>query len=343
MSTHKELTPLRAILLYTVAMALVMVCEFQRVSSWARDAWSNITAMESPPVFALHISATEGAQPGVTGKIPPPPSVSWPLLDPVALVTNGYGFGPAKNDPWFPAAPSLLSLKTNKPASSNAGPIVAHKVLIVGDSEIAEGFGPALQRELDKYPSVKVLRKGIYSTGFIHQENLNWARTLRALINQFHPDLIIVHLGANDPIDIVPKTGRRMYFGNDQWKEVYGSRLADFLKAVSEKKIMTFWVGLPIMGSPAYCEKIKVLNSMFRQECDKVPGCFYMDTWSALTNSKGKYASYLRGPGGELVRIRAKDHVHLTGGGGKILTTFFLKTASRHVIFQTVGKVSSSN
>lgn len=336
MKKPKELTPFRAVLVYTVAMALVVCFEFPRVSSWARDTWGNLTSGETsvniaeniPEAVAGNSQPAEKAQktcsiPAAPAKAPSPATA--PATKTPATKTVDDGQNGAKEDA------SVISHKLSP-----------HKVLLVGDSEIAEGFGPALQRKLAKYSTVEVVRKGFYSTGFVHQETFSWTATISTLIGKYHPDMIVMHMGANDPIDIVPKTGRRLYFGNDQWKEVYSSRVAEFLKTVSQKKILLFWVGLPIMGSQKYCEKIEVLNSVFRQECGKASGCLYVDTWPALTGSNGKYTAYIRGPGGKFTRIRAKDNVHLTGDGGKILSDYFLKVASARVRFSNGDKVSSS-
>jgi hypothetical protein len=351
---HKPLTTLRAVLVYTLAMAMVIGLEFPRVSSWARETWWDLTSTESSPALEQHIETRHtaqivpSAQTGESTEIPAPFSDFWSLIDPVANAMHDYGFGQSLSDPGplvRPGASPLRAVvnkeKTN--TSLSAGLIEPHKVLIVGDSEIAEGFGPALQRKLETRPSVKVLRKGVYSTGFVHQETFSWEQTLKGLIAKFQPDLIVIHLGANDPIDIVRQGHKRMYFGSDPWRETYASRVARFLKPVAEKKIMAFWVGLPIMGSSKYGEKIEVLNSLYKQECEKVSGCFYVDTWTALTGPKGKYTAYLRVDSGEQTRIRGKDQVHLTGAGGKMLTEFFLKIAAQRAKFPNADIIEVKN
>ncbi len=206
-----------------------------------------------------------------------------------------------------------------------------HKVLLVGDSMIAQGFGPALQRELMKHPSIDVIRKGMSSTGFVHQEDFNWASALRELIQKNEPDLIVIHMGTNDPIDILDDSDKRLCFGNDKWNEVYASRVREFLKFISKKKIRSFWVGLPIMGSHKYCVKISLINSIVERECAKVSGCVYVDSWSALADSNGNYSPFLKKPGGRRTRIRAKDNVHLTEAGGEILSEHFLRAACEYV------------
>jgi hypothetical protein len=216
-----------------------------------------------------------------------------------------------------------------------------HRVLLVGDSMIAEGFGPALQRRLRKETSLEIVRKGQYSTGLVHQEDFNWASVLKEFIREHNPDMIVIQMGANDSIDILESSGKRLYCGNEPWREVYGSRVREFLKVASEEKILSFWVGLPIMGSEKYCSKVRVINSVVEQECAKISECVYLDSWTVLADSEGKYTAYIKGPGGKQTRIRAKDNVHLTEAGGAILTDYFLRAASGHIDLSSGGEADS--
>jgi uncharacterized protein len=346
----KEITPVKAVLIYSIALVLVVFSELPRVLSWMEETRCKLFAGQMFDSFGANqlklVSMTsdpaedrvqtrndlsrqadpEGTQEAgpVTSGCPAaqgddqqggPPDSSMPgnVENPVAQSerqTNGQGSSVS--------ATSSLKLKP-------------HKVLLVGDSMIAEGFGPALQRRLSKNTSLKVIRKGQYSTGFVHQEDFNWASALRELIQKNEPDMIVIHMGTNDPIDILDDSGKRLYFGNDKWNEVYASRVGEFLKFASEKKILSFWVGLPIMSSNKYCAKINLINSIVERECAKVSGCVYVDCWSALADSNGNYSTFIKSPGGRQTRIRAKDNVHLTETGGQMLSEYFLRAASEYV------------
>ena len=142
--------------------------------------------------------------------------------------------------------------ETSAPATSSPK-LKPHKVLLVGDSMIAQGFGPALQRELMKHSSVEVIRMGKCATGFVHQEDFNWASALRQLVKENEPDLIVIHMGTNDPIDILDDSGKRIYFGNDKWNEVYASRVRKFLKFSCRKEDYV------VLGGIAYNEFPQIL------------------------------------------------------------------------------------
>ena len=340
-----ELTPVKAALIYSIALVLVVFCELPRVLSWMEETHGNLLRERRSKTLAQISSGSRNSPALRKRRIdpeanPPQPNRAWAQirLQPAALIprTSPHRLhcpNSTARPEWKPSPPQA-ALRPKKRGNSARNPkprFRPHKVLLVGDSMIAEGFGPVLQRRLKKEASLDTVRKGQYSTGFVHQEDFNWVSVLKEFIREYKPDLIVIQMGANDSIDILDGSGKRLYCGNDPWKEVYGSRVRAFLKAVSEKRILSFWVGLPIMGSEKYSSKIRVINSVVEQECAKASGCVYLDSWTALADADGKYTAFAKGPEGIQIRIRAKDNVHLTEAGGAILTDYFLRAASGRV------------
>lgn len=345
-----ELTPVKAVMIYSIALVLVVFSELPRVLSWMEETRWKLVSGQMFDSFAPNPlkSVSKASDPaGGTDQTQNDPSRQAGPEGMEAAQAVVIGLPTAQGaDQWIAPPDSSgadnvessvaqSARQTNGQENSVPGTsspkLKPHKVLLVGDSMIAEGFGPALQSRLRKHTSLEVIRKGQYSTGFVHQEDFNWAWALRELIRGNEPDLIVVHMGTNDPIDILDDSGKRLYCGNDRWREVYASRIREFLKVASAKKIASFWVGLPIMSSQKYCAKISVINSIVERECAKVSGCVYVDSWPALADSNGNYTAFIKGPGGKQTRIRAKDNVHLTAAGGHILSEYFLRAASEYV------------
>ena len=349
---HKEITPVKAVLIYSIALVLVVFSELPRVLSWVEETRCKLVSGQMFDSFGTNqlklVSKTsEPAEDTDQARNDPSSQADPEEIEGAQPVVNGY---PAAQDADQQVAPPDSSgdsdvespvvqreQQANEQATSAPGTpspkLRPHKVLLVGDSMIAEGFGPALQRRLSKHTSLQVIRKGQYSTGFVHQEDFNWASALKELIRKNEPDMIVIQMGTNDPIDILDDSGKRLYFGNDKWTEVYASRVREFLKFASEKKILSFWVGLPIMCSQKYCTKIILINSIVKRECAKASGCVYVDSWPALADSNGNYSTFIKKPGGRQTRIRAKDNVHLTEAGGEILSEYFLRAACAYVNF----------
>ncbi len=343
-----ELNPVKAVLIYSIALVLVVCCELPRVLSWMKETRWKFVSGQMFDSFATNPIKSVSKAPDPAESIDQAqndPTLRGDPEDTETAQAAANGLPAAQDDDQQVAQPDSTgagneespavqsACLTNGQEDSETSPLKLkpHKVLLVGDSMIAEGFGPALQRELRKYTSLEVIRKGQYSTGFVHQEDFNWVSALKELIRDNEPDLIVVHMGTNDPIDILDDSGKRLYCGCDRWKEVYASRIREFLEVASAKNIRSFWVGLPIMRSQKYCAKINVINSIVEGECGKVSGCVYVDSWQALADSNGNYTAFIKGPDGKVTRIRAKDNVHLTTAGGHILSDYFLRAASEYV------------
>ncbi len=346
----KEITPVKAVLIYSIALVLVVFSELPRVLSWVEETRCELVSGQmfdsiGTNQLKLVSRTSDPAEDTDQARNDPSSQADPEEMKAAQPVVNGCPAAQGADQQVAPSEPSgagdvespvvQSEQQANGQATSTLGTsspkLKPHKVLLVGDSMIAEGFGPALQRRLSKHTSLQVIRKGQYSTGFVHQEDFNWAIALKELIREDEPDLIVIHMGTNDPIDILDDSGKRLYFGNDKWTEVYASRVREFLKFASEKKILSFWVGLPIMCSDKYCTKIILINSIVEQECEKVSACVYVDSWSALADSKGNYSAFIKRPGGRQTRIRAKDNVHLTEAGGEILSEYFLRAARGYI------------
>jgi hypothetical protein len=355
MMKNRELTPGKAALIYSIALVLVVLCELPRVLPWVEETRWKLASGEVFENFGqVRFRLSKVA--GVSNRTDQTSEESRESQPKDTAKEKAQAVGPdASEGSSQTSLPGMKSEEETKSIAAGSGPeteqsdtappeaqkpkFKPHKVLLIGDSMIAEGFGPALQRRLRKQGSLEIVRKGQYSTGFVHQDDFNWASVLKEFIRDYEPDLLIIQMGANDSIDILDdSSGKRLYCGNDPWREVYGSRVREFLKVASDRKILSFWVGLPIMGSEKYCSKIRVINSVVEQECAKVPGCVYLDSWTALADSEGRYTAYVKGPEGKNIRIRAKDNVHLTEAGGAILTDYFLREASTRVDFAAGGE-----
>src|SRR5208337_1833301 len=253
----KEITPVKAVLIYSIALVLVVFSELPRVLSWVEETRCKLVSGQMFDSFGANqlVLVSKTSEPAVDtdqARNDPSSQADAKGMEADQPVVNGSPDAQGADQQVAPPDSSGAGNVESPAAQSERQPdgqatsapgtpspkLKPHKVLLVGDSMIAEGFGPALQRRLSKHTSLQVIRKGQYSTGFVHQEDFNWTSALKELVQKNEPDLIVIHMGTNDPIDIVDDSGKRLYFGNDKWTEVYASRVREFLKFASEKKIL---------------------------------------------------------------------------------------------------------
>ncbi|MDR1166842.1 MAG: DUF459 domain-containing protein [Deltaproteobacteria bacterium] len=265
-------------------------------------------------------TAPKGEIPSVAVSLSPPPE------------TPGDGAGPIP-PPDAPAAPdgtpppagaedpeiAIFNIQDQPPAFAN--------VLIIGDSFMVEGFGPVLERELKVDESLAVKRIFRSATGLSRPDYFNWPIYFGDQVESEKPDLIVISLGANDTQDIVTTDRKRHNVATDGWNEEYALRVQELLDIASNHGATVFWVGLPIMGKPTYNVNIQNLNEVVAKTCAENLHCRFFDSSDALTDENGDFTAYLTMPDGTHERIRAKDSIHLTELGGKILVQSFLETA----------------
>jgi hypothetical protein len=194
-----------------------------------------------------------------------------------------------------------------------------YNILIVGDSFIAESFGPALEKELLSFKDVQVFRKGIYSTGFSRPDYFNWEEEINKLISEKRPNIVFVMFGANDGQDQTSLDKKVIHYGDKEWNPEYGRRVARFLKILEDHQIFVFWIGNPIARDKYYVDKMANLNSVYESVCQEYPNCLYLETWSVLATLDGKYSAYLADENGQKRLARASDGIHTTAFGSQIL------------------------
>jgi len=271
------------------------------------------------------------------GPPPPPPS---PLPSPTpgphnTGVPHGGGNKPGNGQGHHQQHPSPHP-SGGKPSGSTlpllrvptaAAPL---KVLVVGDSfsqDVELGLAPATDSTY-----FRIIEKGIQSTGLSRPDYYPWPRALGVFMQQYHPDIVVIMVGGNDPQTIHTPGGGLVPFGvgDPRWPKIYSARVDQMMNLASQNHTHVLWVGMPIMGSSqSYSNNIHFLDTIFEREAAKHPNVLYVDTWQLFAKN-GKYADYLPDKHGDLQLVRAPDKIHLSGAGNKILTAALLKAMKFH-------------
>jgi S-formylglutathione hydrolase FrmB len=211
--------------------------------------------------------------------------------------------------------------------AGSAPPPAFGNVLLLGDSLMLEGLGPALERRLKSFENLTVSREGQYSTGLSRPDVLDWTAFLAEQLDAKRPDLVIITLGANDTQDIVVDRKRHLV-ASESWNEIYGQRVGQLLATAQERGAMVCWVGLPIMGREPYNARAANINSVAAQACAQAPNCRFWDATSSLTDEAGRFTTFKTLADGSHVRVRAKDSIHLTEQGGRLMAEDLLDDAA---------------
>lgn len=203
------------------------------------------------------------------------------------------------------------------------------RVLLIGDSSIQAGLGTQIERRLEEYDGVSVLRFGQHSTGLARPDYFDWWEKLRELKQEFEPDLVIAYWGDNDCQGLSTREGGLVaQFGNEEWDEEYARRVNDIVKLMCEGGGAAVIVGMPIMRSKSFSRRIARLNSVAEQATTAAGGV-YLPTWEMTSDEEGDYVSAVEFEG-KLRIIRAGDGIHLSTHGSAYVADGICRMLEEH-------------
>jgi len=148
----------------------------------------------------------------------------------------------------------------------------------------------------------------------------NWHQHLKTLLNEDHPDLVIVCVGGDDEQGM--KIHGKVYgFDSPPWRMRYSALIRQIDTMITRASSYVLWVGLPVMAPNIYNEGVVTLNSLYRSVAATVPGVTYLPSWALFTNSRGLFER------AGLVNhvptvLRAPDGIHLSYVGENVFATF---------------------
>jgi hypothetical protein len=92
--------------------------------------------------------------------------------------------------------------------------------------------------------------------------------------------------------------------------------VGDLMAELDEDGRDVYWMGMPIVRSDDFRQKVEVLNEIYRSEADRFESVTFVDSWSVFTGPDGGFSEYLTDSDGDLVDMRLNDGIHLTTAGG---------------------------
>ena len=198
--------------------------------------------------------------------------------------------------------------------------MVGHcKVLEIGDS-LGNDLGWGLSRELASTHALKLVQKDQSASGLVTAWFYNWPHHLKTLLKQYHPDLLIVCVGADDEQGM--KVNGHVYgFDTPQWRARYIVLIRQIDVMATRASTYVLWVGLPVMAPNIYREGVVTLNSLYRSVAATVPGVTFLPSWSLFANARGQFEN--AAPVNHVRTVlRSPDGIHLSYVGENVFATF---------------------
>lgn len=194
----------------------------------------------------------------------------------------------------------------------------ALRIALAGDSMMAVGLAPTLMRGLAKERHLQIVRAYRSGTGLSRPEVFDWQVEYPRMLGAVEPEIVICAMGANDAQNV--QVGKQVLaFYSPEWDAHYRQKLKHYLDMLSRKQARVLWVGMPLMKSARFAQKMIHMNQLARDVIKDYPNATWLDPNPALGYSDNTYGQYRPNAHGKLVRLRADDGIHLTDDGATYL------------------------
>lgn len=193
------------------------------------------------------------------------------------------------------------------------------KFLVVGDSMIQGAVGVQIEKKLLDYQVSDVYRFGKPSTGMSRPDFFDWNKKIDEILKVYSPDVVIVMFGANDAQSIWHDK-KWVKLSDPLWEETYKQKVQSFSQKLFESKVKSiYWIGNSISRYDYYSNYMKKINSALLLCSYENKNFNYIPIWEEFSDSSGKYMHFTTSAEGVKKVLRAKDGIHFTNDGGKIV------------------------
>ncbi|MCY1056379.1 DUF459 domain-containing protein [Nannocystis sp. SCPEA4] len=264
------------------------------------------------PLTLVLALACDKPTPGTPALTPPPAAI--PSDEPPAPEPAPAAAAAPQEPAIAPATPEPA------PAEVAAAPSGPRKVLVLGDSLAATGFGAMLEKRLDEHPDIECFRKAKSATGLARPDFYDWESEAKKAVDQRKPDLVVVIMGGNDGQDLTSKTGKgkRVAWKSDGWNDAYKARVADFLSEISADGRKVLWLGLPRTGTTSFEQKLTTIREVQSQAiADFGDAGVYLDTTPFITTDAGELIDSATIGKRKAQALREEDGIHFTMAGSE--------------------------
>ncbi len=207
-----------------------------------------------------------------------------------------------------------------------------YRVLMIGDSMMKGEIGRSLFRKITKTSSGKVIQKAVVSSGLAFPQYFDWVKKLKNYIRKYKPNVLIIMVGTNDFHSLYSRDRKtRININKPLWKTEYKKETLRLMKVITNNRLLTFWIGLPIMEKLKLNPRIIKINSVHQQCAAAFDNIHYINIWSLFAN-KSTIQRYLKNNKGRKVRVRARDGIHLGAYASRLVSQITIKTMTHYMI-----------
>jgi hypothetical protein len=238
-----------------------------------------------------------------------------------SLALTGRGFSAAATGQPGAVGPSAFPPSTiGAPAAPKRS---LHTLLVTGDS-MSEPLDSDLAGELIP-KGVKVIQDPHIGTGISTTFILNWAQESVAQVKDWHPNAVVIFIGANDGFPMSGPGGRQVSCCSAQWAAIYANRvrqMADTYRQAGAAHV--YWLTLPTPRDPARAKISRVVNAAIAVGVQPWASQVTVVNTVPVFTPGGVYRAAMKVAGVETI-VRQADGIHLNDAGSALLAQVVLR------------------
>jgi lysophospholipase L1-like esterase len=197
-----------------------------------------------------------------------------------------------------------------------------HSLLVTGDS---------MSEPLDQYvaqslaPSgVKVTQDPHIGTGISSTVLVDWAKLSEYQVQHYHPDAVVVFIGANDGYSMPGPNGKLVNCCSAEWAAIYAGRVRRMMNTYRQAgTARVYWLTLPTPRDSARAQISRVVNAAIEVAAEPWRDQIrVIDTVPVFTPGN-RYRDSMQVNGAPTI-VRQSDGVHLNNAGSALAAKIVL-------------------
>jgi hypothetical protein len=191
--------------------------------------------------------------------------------------------------------------------SDLAGDLVSKRVRVIQDPHIGSGI----------------------STTFV----VNWAQLSVAQVKAYHPDAVVIFIGANDGFPMSAPDGRQVSCCSAQWAAIYANRVRQMANTYRQGGAAhVYWLTLPTPRDPARARISRVVNAAIDVAVAPWAAQVTVINTVPIFTPGAVYRDAMKIHGVETI-VRESDGIHLNDAGSSLLAQVVLATIRQNFTY----------
>ena len=197
-----------------------------------------------------------------------------------------------------------------------------HTLLVTGDS-LSSPLDQFIAQRLAAH-GVRVIRDPHVGTGISNSFIVDWAQLSESQVQQYHPDGVVVFIGANEGFPMPGAGGVQLQCCSVEWATVYAARVRRVMSTLRRQgAAYVYWLTVPTPRDPARQRIARVVNAAVTVAAQPwADDVRVLDTVSIFTPG-GTYRDAMT-IGGARTLVRQADGIHLNDAGSSYLAGLIL-------------------